>query len=286
MKERRNRRIAGAAAVAMALAALPAGALADARDLFFERAVVVEADARCRLFAPAVSSALKAAAAQARGAALRAGGSDVELADRARDARARAAAVACADPSLKTIQTRVEGAFAGWTQISRMTFPGARNTWAAERTLYRSAGWRLVQDTTIRHAAVRFGVSGGLRTPEQLAATVQFPGRSRPYAARIVLRDTAKAPRPWFGRSGLPPKALTRVIWSSGFAAAEPTLLAAKAPGETWRFPAEALAALEALDPRETFTIEFVFRDDSVATAALEAGDLSAARAFLAMGTM
>ena len=54
--------------------------------------------------------------------------------------------------------------------------------------------------------------------------------------------------------------------------------------GEVWRFPDSAVEALAALDPREPFLIEFLFRDDSVATARFEAGDFAAARAFLAMG--
>jgi hypothetical protein len=44
----------------------PAGAQ-DASAVFYERALLVEADRRCRLFEPGVSAALTAAAAQARG---------------------------------------------------------------------------------------------------------------------------------------------------------------------------------------------------------------------------
>jgi len=50
--------------------------------------------------------------------------------------------------------------------------------------------------------------------------------------------------------------------------------------------PAMSAAALERLDPRETFAIEFHFRDGSVATAKFEAGDFAAGRAFLAMGIL
>ena len=65
------------------------------------------------------------------------------------------------------------------------------------------------------------------------------------------------------------------------------TLLAeGRRAGEAWRFPAATATALERLDPRETFAIEFHFRDGSVATAKFEAGDFTAGRAFLAMGML
>jgi hypothetical protein len=42
--------------------------------------------------------------------------------------------------------------------------------------------------------------------------------------------------------------------------------------------------ALSALDPREIFTVEFLFRDGSVARSTFETGDFAAGRAFLSMG--
>ena len=44
--------------------------------------------------------------------------------------------------------------------------------------------------------------------------------------------------------------------------------------------------ALAALDPREPFALEFLFRDGSVARARFEAGDFAAGQAFLAMGAV
>lgn len=271
--------------LAGAFSAAPMQALADASTPFYERSVVVEADARCRLFAPAVSAALKAARAQARGAALRAGQGGVALAEAAARARAQAATVSCVDPSLGVIKQRVEHAFSGWTRLASMQFPGEAKAWAATRTLYKSEGWRLVQETRVRDAAVAFGVAGGLNTPERLTAVVSFPGRSRPYAARIVLRDEHRIAQVWPG--GLPPQEFRRAVWSAGYGAAPQGLLAeGRKMGEAWVFPAETLKALEQLDPRERFAVEFVFRDDTVAKAEFEAGDLSAATAFLAMGSL
>ena len=47
-----------------------------------------------------------------------------------------------------------------------------------------------------------------------------------------------------------------------------------------------AAEALAALDPREPFALEFLFRDGSVARARFEAGDFAAGQAFLAMGAV
>ena len=117
------------------------------------------------------------------------------------------------------------------------------------------------------------------------AAVVSFVGKPRPYAARIVMRDAARSPRPWLGTEGLPPEAARRAVFAAGSDIAPRDLLASGArAGEVWRFPDSAAEALAALDPREPFLIEFLFRDDSVATARFEAGDFAAARAFLAMG--
>ena len=41
--------------------------------------------------------------------------------------------------------------------------------------------------------------------------------------------------------------------------------------GQAWLFPAAA-DALSALDPREVFTVEFLFRDGSIARSTFEAG--------------
>jgi hypothetical protein len=46
---------------------------ATAADQLYERTLMTAADGRCRLFAPAIGSALDAARAQARGATLRSG---------------------------------------------------------------------------------------------------------------------------------------------------------------------------------------------------------------------
>ncbi|WP_439475995.1 hypothetical protein [Brevundimonas sp.] len=275
-----------AALAAAAVLGLPNIASAEAADTYYERAFVVAADARCNLFAPQIGAALHAATAQARGAALRSGAGEAELAAAAARARARAGAVSCADPQLATVRARVDGAFAGWLRTPRMVFPGARRSWIANRVSSTDANWRLQQMSVVGASPVAFGYAGKGDAPG-LTAVVSFVGRSRPYAARIVLRDPVRVPRPWLAGDGLAPVSAQASLWATGVSPADQTLLAeGRRAGEAWRFPAAAAAALERLDPRETFAIEFHFRDGSVATAKFEAGDFTAGRAFLAMGML
>lgn len=279
-----NSKTAKACVAALALAMTPLNAWADASQTFYERSFVLAAHQKCRLFTPGVAAALTAATRQARGAALRGGGSDRDLSAAAARARSRAASVSCADPDLAVVRGRVDHAFAGWSRMPRMTFPGARADWLASRTVYDTPTWALKQDGITGASPVTFGYPTGPQAGPSV--TVSFVGRPRPRAVRVVMRDPALSPRAWVGRDGgLPPAGLRRAIWSSGQVPADPALLrpGAKA-GETWRFPAALAQALEPLDPRETFVVEFVFRDDSVARAVFEVGDFAAARAFLAMG--
>ena len=277
------------AVLAAAAALCPSVVAADAIDLFYERSFMVAADARCGLFRDSAALALAAAAHQARGAALRQGIDAPDLARTAARARVRARATPCASPDLAVAAGRVRHAFDGWMRTRRMSFPGAKAEWAVDRTDYSRPAWRLVQHSRSGGAPVAFGKAGG-PDGDQILAVVSFPGRSRPYAARLVMRNPEASPRPWLAgqtpSTRLPPSA-RRVIWASGSGEAAPTLLGAGARhGDAWRFPAAAADALSQLDPREGFTLEFLFRDDTVARAHFEAGDLAAARAFLAMGRL
>lgn len=271
-----------AAIVALTLAA---GTATAAGDVYYERAFVRAAQDKCRLFEPRLTQALEAATLQARGAALRAGRPATELAATAGRAKARAAATPCNDAELDRVKTRVRHAFAGWSRAARISFPGDRAAWSADRFESARDGWRLFQDGATGASPVRFGLTGRAPQDARPAAVVSFVGKPRPYAARIVMRDTARSPRPWLGADGLPPEAARRAVFAAGSDMAPRDLLASGArAGEVWRFPDSAAEALAALDPREPFLIEFLFRDDSVATARFEAGDFAAARAFLAMG--
>ncbi|MFN3557973.1 MAG: hypothetical protein ACK4UQ_01705 [Brevundimonas sp.] len=275
-----------AALMAVATLLAPGAAFAGPADTYYERAFVVAADARCDLFQPHIERALTAATAQARGAALRSGVAAADLTDVAWRAKARAGAVSCRDPQLALVKGRVDGAFEGWSRMPRMTFPGDRLDWVANRMGYERPTWRLQQASVVGASPVTFGYAGE-GDNARLTAVVSWYGRPRPTSARLVFRDPVKAPRPWLAGNNLIPASAQASLWSSGVTAAEPTLLAAdKRAGEAWTFAPFAAEALEQLDPREAFALEFHFRDGSVATVPFEAGDFAAGRAFMAMGSL
>lgn len=278
---------AKAAMLAMVLVAAPTSALAQPTGPYYERSFVLAADARCDLFQPDVAAALSAATQQARSAALRAGTSEADVRAAGDRALSRARRVSCADPQLATVRQRVEHAFAGWARLPRMEFPGVRASWIANRVPATGPSWILTQASVTGASPVTVGYTAG-EVGDRLTAVVSFVGRPRPYAARIVMRDPKRAPRAWLGgASDLPPTSVRHGFWAVSFGNADPGLLVAgKSTGEAWRFPTEAAHALEKLDPRETFAIEFLFRDDSVARATFEAGDFAAGRAFLSLGPL
>lgn len=282
--------VMAAALLAQPVAANAGGGGADASGAYYDRSFVLAANDKCRLFAPTVASALTTSALQARGAAIRAGVDETTLRATATRAKARASQTLCGDPQLAVVRTRVSDAFAGWSRTPRMTFPGVRADWTADRSAFSSPTWRLMQASVTGASPVTFGVAAGGGQAESLKAVVSFVGRPRPYAARIVMRDIVRAPRPWLTANGgatLPPEISRRAFFSAGSMEAEPTLLAAeRSQGQAWVFSTVAADALAGLDPREPFVIEFLFRDDSVARATFEAGDFAAARAFIGMGSL
>ena len=277
-----------AAAVASMTLAAPVGAArAAVTDAFYDRAFMLAAHQKCDLFEPQLIAALDAAALQARNAALRAGTPAADLSAAAARARSKASRTPCDDGDLTRVRARVEAGFAGWSRAARMSFPGDRSAWRGDRYESKTAGWRLVQDSATGGSPVRFGLAGTGPKSTVPTAVVSFIGRPRPYAARMVMRDRDKTPRVWLTGGGLPPESVRRAFLAGWFHAAAPSLLTDGArQGEAWIFPAEAAEALSQLDPRETFVIEFLFRDDSVAEARFEAGDFAAGRAFLAMGAI
>jgi hypothetical protein len=291
----RLRRFAPSTALAFALALAGAGAeAAGPADLYYERSLMAAAGARCGLFDPAVSAALTSAARQARGAALRGGADPAALDQVEARARARAGATPCDAPDLATAAKRVRAAFAGWSRLTTMSFPGRFATWRADRIAGRAGtpGWRLQQTARAAEGPVTFGIVGDGRGGESLAATAAWPGALTAATARIVVRDPAKAPRPYLvpRRPALaaqaPPRSVARAFLASARTAAPPALVPAGAGvAALFRFPAVAAAAIEALDPREAIVLELVYptaTGERVEAVPFEAGDFAAARAFLA----
>lgn len=276
----RVRAAAFAASLACSAAFAPdAARAAGPVDLFYERALMMVAGERCRLFSPQVTAALAVGAAQAKGAALRAGVQAPHLHRIEARARAKGAAEPCGSRDLQTAAARVNTGYEGWTRLTRMTFPGSVSAWTADRSPTRTVRWRLVQSV----GDARFGLAGR-GTEHALVAVADF-GEARPYAARVVLRDPGRDAKPWLSSRPLPASA-ARAVWAEATSPAEATLLGDEADsGLAFRFPEAAAEALERLDSREVFHVEFLFqgRDgEKVRRVRFEVGDFAAGRAFVA----
>ncbi len=288
-----------ARALALALTAGPCAAAAGTpADLYYERAVMSAAGARCGLFTPGLAAALEAAEFQARGAALRAGVTDAALQAASARAEAKARTVSCASADLKTAGARVRLAFADYGKLLRMTFPGDIAGWRADRSLpTRGPVWRLSQ-TPSGGAAQTFGLIGDWSAPYQLVVVSAVGAGGQPYAARLILRDPARTSGPYLNVARLgstagiplsarvPPRSAAQVFNAEARLPAPAQLTPqGVTAAEVFRFPAAAIAAMAALDPREAVTIEFLYTGgsrDSARQAFVEVGDFAAGKAFLA----
>jgi len=279
--------------VIAALAVAPGLAHAQPVDLFYERTVMSAADARCDLFAPEVGSALAAAAAQARGAALRAGTPYASLQQVEQTARSRAANAGCASPDLAVAAKRVRTAFAGYSKITVLTYPGDVAPWKADRGAGRAARWRLAQDVSFRGGALAFGVAGN-QDGNALLAVARFNDGAAPYAARLMMRDSTRTTQPYLDRwnSGataglplarrLPPASALRAYPATARSPAGGDLLPKDVKaGWAFRFSEAASKDLARLDPREAIAVEFLFPGDVIRRAYVEVGDFAAGRAFI-----
>ena len=280
-----------------ACVAAPGFAHAQPADLFYERAVMSAADARCGLFAPEVGAALAAGVAQARGAALRAGASQESLREAEQAARAKAAAFDCRSPDILTAAARVRTAFSGFAKISRLTYAGDVADWRADRDVGRAARWRLAQETRFGADRMAFGLAGR-EGASGLLAVAQFADGAEPYAARLMLRDAARSPQPYLDRFGggstaglplarrLPPRRALKAFAATARSTAPDALLPRGDDDSGWafRFPDAAAQELARLDPREAVAVEFMFPGDVIRRAYVEVGDFAAGRAFLSVG--
>jgi len=264
---------------------------ASAADQLYERTLMTSADARCRLFKPAVGSALDAARAQARGATLRSGASEVQVQAVEQRARAKAGGAACNSADLQTAAGRVRQAFDGYSTMLRMNYPGDRAAWQADRSVSATIPvWRLSQPAGFGADRLMFGLSG---RANQMLAVATFADGAQPYTARLVVRDTLRTQGPYLNArnarglaANAAPRNASRVFGAETRDTAPPTLLPTGAKtGLSFRFPREAVDAMSRLDPREAATVEFVFTSrngqDVVRRAYVEVGDFAAGRAFL-----
>lgn len=272
----------------LAAIAAPSIALAQPADLFFERTVMTAADGRCDLFTPPVSAALAAGAAQARGAALRAGTDTRSLAVIEQNARGRAAQLDCASPLIASQAARIQAAFGSYARIQRMVYPGDLTEWRADRGIGRTARWRLSQSADFGSNRMIFGLAGRQDNASALVAVAGFSDKAAPYSARLIIRDTSRTMGPYLltGRQALsaklPPASATKSYIAEARGGAETELLPkGYAGGWAFRFPTGAVQALSELDPREAVAVEFMLPGGRTRTAYVEVGDFAAGRAFL-----
>jgi hypothetical protein len=139
-----------------------------------------------------------------------------------------------------------------------------------------------------------FGLAGRA-TPGVPIALGQFADGQRPFSARLLMRDSQRSAGPYLDNIAgdaeklplarrLPPRAALRVYGAEARSPAGEDL-APGANGTAWafRFPAEVVTEMAALDPREAVAVEFLFPDDTVRRAYVEVGDFAAGRAFVTL---
>lgn len=289
-REGRTARWLGRLAGVAALTAPGALFAANAADQLYERTLMTAAGVRCRLFTPAVGSALDSARAQARGATLRSGATQAQVEALEQRARSKAAGAACASRDLLTAAERVRKAFEAYATLPRITYHGDVAAWQAERTRSATiAVWRLSQPASFGADRLVFGLAW---PDDAVTAVASFADGSRPYAARVVVRDPARTQGPYIQARGgrdlaskVSPRSASLVFNAETREDAPANLLpAGTKTGLRFRFPAATADAIARLDPREAVTIEFSFAGrggDVVRKAYVEVGDFAAGQAFL-----
>jgi hypothetical protein len=276
----------------------PGLAHATAADAYYERSVMTAADQRCHLFTPGLGAALGASQAQARGAAMRSGVTSAQLDGIQARASNAAGSAACNSPDITTAAGRVRQAFDGYSKLQTMLYRGDVSSWWANRFASpKTMTWRLSQSEPFGWNSLIFGYAG--RGGDiGLIAVASFADGAKPYSARLVLRDVARASEPFLniikassdGRiplsARMPPAFATRDFFPQARGDSDKSLLPGGASsGTAFRFPDAAADALARLDPREAVAIEYLFTSgDPVRRAYVEVGDFAAGRAFLAAG--
>jgi hypothetical protein len=259
----RNRFLKFAATLVLATVAGASSAGPDARVALAERSALIAAHNKCRLFNDDMVRALSAARAQARGALLRAGIADEEVARISGSGAARGQAVSCTDPTLATAVSRARAGFQGLANVREMRFPGTDRAWQAQRRP-DADGWRVVQEVGAADTArARFGLRDHAGSVEFALVANIASERAAPVTGRLFVRNTAMARRPTLGAGGLASRVSSRNVAQVFLARSrriepagkDPATGAARAARVVLVFPDAARGALAGLDPRETVEV-------------------------------
>lgn len=268
-------------------------------DAFYQNSLMSIADRRCKFFEPRIAAVLAAARLEARGAALKAGVTLLEL-DRV-EARARAKAYSqpCNSRDFTVAAANVRKAFEGLSQYRTMRYPGDIAGWNVERINGRRLmSWGVSQRAGFGADSMTFGLAGR-NDQVALTAVAVFADGAKPVSARLLMRDLSKIQQPILdARAGagarmplsarVAPVNVSRIFPGVGPQPTDEHLATGAARSNvTFRFPAEAAGAMANLDPREAVVVEFNFlgRGGYVTRRAyVEVGSFAAARAFLGVG--
>ncbi|KAA5801553.1 hypothetical protein F1654_11675 [Alkalicaulis satelles] len=270
------------AALALAFSEAPPAAPADYDALLLLQA----GDEACALLTPVERGYLEAVLAQARDDAILAGATSAEI-----SARARIEAPACTDSALEAAAASHRARLAELSELSWPVLPGRLREWRVRPPLTQGrTGWRVSQP--LGEAPAMFGLYES-RTARAPAAA----WRSDRMAAHIVLvlRDPARQAEPVDRTAGgmrSAPGADPVSAWGAYSGGEQRFLSSARLDAETaahlapagagqaqgFVFPDAALAALSALEPRESARLDIRARDGALAGRFwIEAGALRAA---------
>ncbi len=270
---------------ATTVAALAAAEPPNARSAYVERRGLVEADARCELFAADVRTALQAGVTQARGALLRAGWSNAQVRELEQAVVTAARARACTDQRTTASAASARAAFASWVNATAMPFPGWDRTWVASRAPGAN-GWPLSQRIDAPVAAT-FGVRTRNGVQELALVIPLARGQTAPASARLHMRNGARAraqevslpQRMAYGLAAGAPAPNVAIAFPSTHAVER---VARGGSQAAFVFPQTAFRELMELDPRESVELRIV-NGRTGQTLLVEVGDIAAARAFLTM---
>lgn len=288
----------GVAGLAALVGLSPSATLSAPTDTFYQNSLMSIADRRCNFFEPRIAAVLSAAKLEARGAALKAGVTMLELDRTEARARAKANSQPCNSRDFTLAAANVRKAFEGLSQYRTMRYPGDIAGWNVERINGRRLmSWGVSQRSTFGADSMTFGLAG---RNEQVAlmAVATFADGARPASARLLIRDLSKLQQPffdvWAGGQRTPlarrvsPDNVARAFPGIGPQPADEHLVPSNPRSSVaFTFPPQAAAAMANLDPREAVVVEFNFlgRGGYVTRRAyIEVGSFAAARAFLGVG--
>ncbi len=287
-------------AIILLMAAGP-GRSAEAYQAWHERTAMLLIAQHCAALDRLEQAALLSGQVQARGALLRSGKDPAELDAVQNELMRRAQNISCQDARVQSEIERMHDAARLWVHLVDMRFPGRWQSWTARRDDARDkARWRV--RTPLQGpggSTLDFGLAA---RADRLFLVLVTPAKAAPSRVILRMRDPQKLAHPMppdlmrlmqrndASPAGLmpPPSVLQGFVAVQKTAAPETLAMddrgrARKA--KLFRFPAAALRAFSALDPRDVAAVELHYSKRSgirprQQTVYIERADFNAARLF------